>query len=115
MIISNSAYRRTTLLAYKPVLGLLMDFHTSKDSGEVLKVVEQASSLNTLVKMVLFDIAPIFLDLVVAIYYVIHLFDAYVLFIILFMGAAYITIGFYCTTLSQRKRRDYVEKQRTER
>jgi ABC-type transport system involved in Fe-S cluster assembly fused permease/ATPase subunit len=62
MVISNSAYRRTTLLAYKPVLGLLMDFHTSKDSGEVLKVVEQASSLNTLVEMVLFDIAPIFLD-----------------------------------------------------
>jgi ABC-type transport system involved in Fe-S cluster assembly fused permease/ATPase subunit len=114
MVISNSAYRRITLLAYKHVLGLSMDFHTSKDSGEVLKAVEQASSLNTLVEMVLFDIAPIFLDLVVAMYYVTHLFDAYMAFIILFMGAAYITIGWYFTTLSQPKRRDYVEKQRTE-
>jgi ABC-type transport system involved in Fe-S cluster assembly fused permease/ATPase subunit len=114
LVISNSAYKRITLLAYKHVLGLSMDFHTSKDSGEVLKAVEQASSLNSLIEIVLFDVAPIFLDLVVAMYYVTHLFDAYMAFIILFMSAAYITIGWYFTTLSQPKRRDYVEKQRAE-
>lgn len=114
MVISNSAYRRITLLAYEHVLGLSMDFHTSKDSGEVLKAVEQASSLNTLIEMALFDVAPIFLDLFVAMYYVTHLFDAYMAFIVLFMGAAYVAIGIYFTTLSQPKRRDYVEKQRTE-
>ncbi|KAH4922016.1 hypothetical protein HBI79_182580 [Parastagonospora nodorum] len=114
MVITNSAYRRITLLAYEHVLGLSMDFHTSKDSGEVLKAVEQASSLNSLIEMVLFDVGPIFLDLVVAMYYVTSLFDAYMAFIILFMGAAYIAIGWYFTGLSQPKRRDYVEKQRTE-
>jgi len=114
LVISNSAYRRITLLAYEHVLGLSMDFHTAKDSGEVLKAVEQASSLNSLIEMVLFDVAPILLDLVVAMYYVTHLFDAYMAFIILFMGAAYISIGVYSTTLSQPKRRDYVEKQRME-
>ncbi|OAL42518.1 hypothetical protein IQ07DRAFT_671450, partial [Pyrenochaeta sp. DS3sAY3a] len=55
IVISNSASRRITSLAFKHVLGLSMDFHTSKDSGEVLKAVEQASSLNTLIKTVLFD------------------------------------------------------------
>lgn len=114
LVITNSAYQRITLLAYEHVLGLSMDFHTAKDSGEVLKAVEQASSLNSLIEMVLFDICPILLDLVVAMYYVTHLFDAYMAFIILFMGAAYICIGWYFTGLSQPKRRDYVEKQRTE-
>jgi ABC-type transport system involved in Fe-S cluster assembly fused permease/ATPase subunit len=114
LVITNSAYRRITLLAYEHVLGLSMDFHTSKDSGEVLKAVEQASSLNSLIEMVLFDVCPILLDLVVAMYYVTSLFDAYMAFIILFMGAAYISIGWYFTGLSQPKRRDYVEKQRTE-
>jgi ABC-type transport system involved in Fe-S cluster assembly fused permease/ATPase subunit len=114
LVITNSAYRRITLLAYEHVLGLSMDFHTSKDSGEVLKAVEQASSLNSLIEMVLFDVCPIVLDLVVAMYYVTSLFDAYMAFIILFMGAAYISIGWYFTGLSQPKRRDYVEKQRTE-
>jgi len=114
LVITNSAYRRITLLAYEHVLGLSMDFHTSKDSGEVLKAVEQASSLNSLIEMVLFDICPIILDLVVAMYYVTSLFDAYMAFIILFMGATYISVGWYFTSLSQPKRRDYVEKQRTE-
>lgn len=114
MVISNSAYRRITLLAYKHVLGLSMDFHTSKDSGEVLKAVEQAVSLNTLIEMVLFDVCPILLDVAVSMYYVTHLFDAYMAFIILFMGAAYIALGWYFTGLSQPKRRDYVEKQRVE-
>jgi ABC-type transport system involved in Fe-S cluster assembly fused permease/ATPase subunit len=114
LVITNSAYRRITLLAYEHVLGLSMDFHTSKDSGEVLKAVEQASSLNSLIEMVLFDVCPILLDLVVAMYYVTSLFDAYMAFIILFMGAAYISIGWYSTSLSQPKRRDYVEKQRME-
>jgi ABC-type transport system involved in Fe-S cluster assembly fused permease/ATPase subunit len=114
LVITNSAYRRITLLAYEHVLGLSMDFHTGKDSGEVLKAVEQASSLNSLIEMVLFDICPILLDLVVAMYYVTTLFDAYMAFIILFMGATYISVGWYFTSLSQPKRRDYVEKQRTE-
>jgi len=114
MVISNSAYRRITLLAYEHVLGLSMDFHTSKDSGEVLKAVEQAVSLNTLIEMVLFDVCPILLDVAVSMYYVTHLFDAYMAFIILFMGAAYIALGWYFTGLSQPKRRDYVEKQRVE-
>ncbi|KAF2124031.1 ATP-binding cassette-type vacuolar membrane transporter-like protein Hmt1 [Dothidotthia symphoricarpi CBS 119687] len=114
LVISNSAYQRVTLMAYEHVLGLSMDFHTSKDSGEVLKAVEQASSLNTLVELVLFDLSPILLDLVIAMYYVTHLFDSYMAFIILFMGAAYVSIGWYFTTLSQPCRRVYVEKQRTE-
>ncbi|KAB2100041.1 Heavy metal tolerance protein [Alternaria gaisen] len=114
LVISNCAYRRVTLLAYGHVLDLSMDFHTSKNSGEVLKAIEQATSLSLLIQMVLFDMAPILLDLVIAMYYVAHLFDVYMAFIILFMGTAYIATGFHFTTLAQPKRRDYAEKQRTE-
>lgn len=52
----------------------------------MLKAVDQASSLNSLIEMVLFEVCPILLDLVVAMYYITHLFDAYMAFIILFMG-----------------------------
>ena len=114
MFITNSSYRLITLLAYDHVLRLSMSFHTSKDSGEVMKAIEQASSLNTLIEMVLFNIAPMFLDILVAMFYITHLFNAYMVFIVLYMGAAYVAIGFYFTTLSQPKRRDYVENQRAE-
>lgn len=113
-VIGNLAYERITILAYRHLMNLSMDFHTSKDSGEVLKAVEQASSLNSLIELVLFEVFPIFIDLLVAMYYVTHLFDAYMAFLILFMGLAYISLGFFFTTWSQPRRRTYVEKQRTE-
>jgi ABC-type transport system involved in Fe-S cluster assembly fused permease/ATPase subunit len=113
-VISNSAFERITVLAYQHVMSLSMDFHSAKDSGEVLKAVEQASSLNSLIELVFFEVCPIMLDLVIAMYYVTTLFDAYLAFIILFMGAAYVWLGFFFTTISQPKRRKYVEKQRME-
>jgi ABC-type transport system involved in Fe-S cluster assembly fused permease/ATPase subunit len=113
-VISNLSFERITILAYKHLMSLSMDFHTSKDSGEVLKAVEQASSLNSLIEMVLFEVFPILIDLIIAMYYVTHLFDAYMAFIILFMGMAYVWLGFIFTTISQPKRRTYVEKQRVE-
>lgn len=112
--IGNQAFERITILAYKHLMSLSMDFHTSKDSGEVLKAVEQASSLNSLIELVLFEVFPILVDLVVAMWYVTHLFDAYMAFLVLFMGLAYIWLGLYFTTWSQARRRVYVEKQRTE-
>lgn len=49
-VIQNKSYARITLMAYKHVMNLSMDFHTNKSSGEVLKAVEQASSLNTMIE-----------------------------------------------------------------
>jgi ABC-type transport system involved in Fe-S cluster assembly fused permease/ATPase subunit len=112
--IGNQAFERITILAYKHLMNLSMDFHTSKDSGEVLKAVEQASSLNSLIELVLFEVFPILVDLVIAMYYVTHLFDAYMAFLVLFMGLGYIWLGLYFTTWSQARRRVYVAKQRTE-
>ncbi|KAF9729660.1 hypothetical protein PMIN06_012983 [Paraphaeosphaeria minitans] len=112
--IGNQAFERITILAYKHLMSLSMDFHTAKDSGEVLKAVEQASSLNSLIELVLFEVFPILVDLVIAMYYVTHLFDAYMAFLVLFMGLGYIWLGLYFTTWSQARRRVYVAKQRTE-
>ena len=114
MVISNSALERITILAYKNMMGLSADFHTSKDSGEVLKAIEQASSLNSVIQMVLFELFPVLIDVAIAMYYVTHLFDAYMAFIILFIGMAYIWLGFIFTTISQPRRRIYIEKKRVE-
>ncbi|ORY03739.1 hypothetical protein BCR34DRAFT_605114 [Clohesyomyces aquaticus] len=113
-VVQNVAYERLTALAFSHIMRLSMDFHTNKDSGEVQKSVDQASSLNQLIELVLFDVCPVLIDLVVAMWYVTHLFDSYMAFIILFMGVVYIWLGIYFTTLSQPARRSYMEKQRGE-
>lgn len=112
--IQRSAFRRITMLAYDHLMNLSMDFHSGKDSGEVLKAVEQASSLNSLVELVLFEIGPVIIDIFVAIWYVTHLFDGYMAFIILFMSLIYVWVGISATTWAQDKRRAYVANQRTQ-
>ncbi|KAF2269730.1 hypothetical protein CC78DRAFT_528902 [Lojkania enalia] len=112
--IENTARERISALTFKHVMSLSMEFHTNKSSGEVIKAVEQASSLNNLIELVFFEICPILIDLVVAMWYVSHLFNAYMAFIILFMGATYVWLGIYFTSWAQVKRRTYMEKSRFE-
>ncbi|KAF2201929.1 ATP-binding cassette-type vacuolar membrane transporter-like protein Hmt1 [Delitschia confertaspora ATCC 74209] len=112
--VQNYSYKRICDLAFNHVMNLSMDFHSNKDSGEVLKSVDQAESLNSLIELVLFDVCPVLLDLVVAMWYVTHLFDMYMAFIVLSMGLAYVWLGISFTSWTQPKRRSYVEKSRTE-
>jgi ABC-type transport system involved in Fe-S cluster assembly fused permease/ATPase subunit len=114
MVIRNKSHARITLMAYKHVMNLSMDFHTNKSTGEVLKAVEQASSLNVIIETLLFQVMPIVLDLGIAIWYVTHLFDTYMAFIVLFMAGVYVWFGIYFTTWNRHRRRSYVEKHRAE-
>ncbi|KAF2194175.1 hypothetical protein K469DRAFT_689218 [Zopfia rhizophila CBS 207.26] len=114
ILVQNYSYKRITDLAFNHVMNLSMDFHVNKDSGEVIKSVDQAESLNGLIELVLFDVCPIIIDLFVAIWYVTHLFDAYMAFIVLTLGITYVSSGVSLTKWSQAKRRVFVEKARDE-
>jgi ABC-type transport system involved in Fe-S cluster assembly fused permease/ATPase subunit len=94
-------------------MGLSLDFHSNKDSGEVLKSVEQANSLNSLLEMAL-DVAPILIDLIIALWYVTHLFDIYLAFIVVVLCVFYIWMGITMTAWAQPPRRKYVANSRSE-
>jgi ABC-type transport system involved in Fe-S cluster assembly fused permease/ATPase subunit len=104
IVIQDKSYACITMIAYKHVMNLSMDFYTNKSSGEVLKVVEQASSLNTLIDLLLFDFSLILVDMLVAMWYVTTLFDAYMTFIILYMGVVYVWFGIYFTNWGRDRR-----------
>ena len=114
MVIQTRAYQRVADLAFSHVLALSMDFHSNKDSGEVLKSVDQAESLNMFVEVVLFTIGPIILDLMLAVWYVTHLFGGYMTFLVLAIGIGYVGSGVWSTTWTQPLRRVYVGKARVE-
>jgi ABC-type transport system involved in Fe-S cluster assembly fused permease/ATPase subunit len=111
--IQNYSYAKICDVAFSHVMNLSMDFHSNKDSGEVLKSVQQANSLNELLEYVL-DTAPVFLDLIIAMWYVTHLFDIYLAFVVVMFGIVYVWSGITLTTWSQKPRRAYVEKSRNE-
>jgi ABC-type transport system involved in Fe-S cluster assembly fused permease/ATPase subunit len=112
--VQQYSYARLKNLAFEHVMGLSMDFHSNKDSGEVLKSVEQAESLNDLVELVCFQVGPVFIDMIVALGYITYLFDAYIAFVVVVVGVIYTWMGITLTTRIQEKRRSYVEKDRHE-
>ncbi|KAI1487030.1 ABC transporter type 1, transmembrane domain-containing protein [Biscogniauxia mediterranea] len=64
--IEQFSYRQITNAAFSHVMSLSMDFHSERDSAEVLKAVEQGGSLTSLLETVVLDIGPTLIDLVVA-------------------------------------------------
>jgi hypothetical protein len=114
IVAENYTYQRISNLSFRHVMDLSMDFHSNKDSGEVIKSVDQAQSLTELLELIMFDVLPIFLDLVVAIWYVPTLFGPYMGFIVLVLGITYVWSGITLTAWAQPKRRKFMEKSRME-
>jgi ABC-type transport system involved in Fe-S cluster assembly fused permease/ATPase subunit len=111
--IENYSYTAICNLAFGHVMDLSMDFHANKDSGEVLKSVSQANALNQMLETVV-DTLPIFLDLFIGLWYVTHLFDIYLAFLILAMTIGYVWSGAHLTSWTRPPRRTYVQKSRNE-
>ncbi|KAH9908528.1 P-loop containing nucleoside triphosphate hydrolase protein [Xylariomycetidae sp. FL2044] len=64
--IKHFSYRQITNAAFAHVMGLSMDFHSERDSAEVLKAVEQGEALTELMDTVIMYVAPQAMDLFVA-------------------------------------------------
>lgn len=55
--------------AYNQIMGLSRDFHTEKQSGELYKSIEQGSSVTSLLETIMFQVVPMFVDIIVAFSY----------------------------------------------
>ncbi|OCL06197.1 putative ABC transporter, partial [Glonium stellatum] len=108
------SYIQLTSVAFSHVMGLSMDFHDNKDSGELIKSVEQANALNSLIELVLFETSPIVIDLFIALAYVTYLFDVYFAFVIIVVGVVYTIITYKFTSWTAKMRRTYTENSRNQ-
>ena len=103
---------RISELAFKHVMGLSMDFHSNKDSGEVLRSMQQGQSLTDLIDLAFFEIGPVFFDLIIAMGYVTYLFNAYAAFILVVAGVVYTYMGIRMTEWIRPKRQKYRDSDR---
>ncbi|KAF2761435.1 P-loop containing nucleoside triphosphate hydrolase protein, partial [Pseudovirgaria hyperparasitica] len=106
------SWQRLNSMAFAHVMNLSMEFHDSKDSAEVIKAVEQANSLNRIVRLVLFDAGPIVLDLVIGVGYITSLFDIYFAFLFLFTAIPFFLVSYFGTKIGRSYRRINQDKYR---
>ncbi|KAK5056655.1 hypothetical protein LTR84_012187 [Exophiala bonariae] len=112
--LENWSYQKLNGAAFDHVMGLSMSFHDGKDSGEVIRAVEQAGSINSLLRTVVLDTSPVLLDLVIASWYLTFLLDAYAVVIVVFVGLSFIFVTHYITAVLKKSRRESAVNSRAE-
>ncbi|EME41863.1 hypothetical protein DOTSEDRAFT_74052 [Dothistroma septosporum NZE10] len=107
MPVNQYGYRMIATTAFNHIMDLDMHFHNEKNSGELIRVIDQGTTLQDLLSYMLFDIGPMFFDLAVAFVYVSILFDVYMSVIMFTIGISYIWIGAKTTAWSIKQRREF--------
>lgn len=75
--VEQNAHRAIATTTFNHIMGLSCDFHDNKKSGELYMSMRQGSSIYSLFESVLFDLLPMFVDLIVACVYLSYLFGGY--------------------------------------
>ena len=101
-----------TDLTFGHIMNLSMDFHVNADTGELMKATEQGNSLTKLIRLLLFEIVPIILDLFVALFYVTSLFDISFAGILVIVTATYGLLTWKGSVWEATKRRVFAKKDR---
>ncbi|GAB7339523.1 hypothetical protein MBLNU457_6137t1 [Dothideomycetes sp. NU457] len=99
------ARKKVGTTAFNHVMSLSMDFHNEKNSGELMAGISQGSRLYDMVGFLCFQMAPMMLDLAVAVVYVTYLFDSYMALIVLATFVAYTYVSAKVTKWGASKRR----------
>lgn len=93
--------------AYNQVMELSCDFHDNKQSGELYQSIRQGSSVNHLLRMLIFQFGPRILDIIVGYGFLYHLFGPYMAFIAAATTISYLSTVFYFNTKQSRSRREF--------
>lgn len=112
--VQQFAYKQLGARSFAHIMGLSMDFHNEKQSGELIRAIDQGQNLTGMLSFMCFEIAPIFIDLIVAFVYVYLLFDIYMSIILALVGLAYIWVGAKTTAWSVKRRRRFNTAYRNE-
>ncbi|OLN81455.1 Heavy metal tolerance protein 3 [Colletotrichum chlorophyti] len=73
--ISQNSYRALTSAAFEHVHSLSLDFHLGKRTGEVLSALNKGASINSFLEQATFSVAPMVVDLFLAIFFFCYYFD----------------------------------------
>ncbi|ETN36203.1 uncharacterized protein HMPREF1541_08480 [Cyphellophora europaea CBS 101466] len=112
--VSNRTRLRLSVAAFDHVMGLPMSFHDSKASGELIKAVEQAGSMSSLLRMLALETAPFLIDVVVALWYVNAILGIYGAVIVLYVGVAFSFVTYTISIVMAKARRTYAADSRSQ-
>lgn len=105
--VEQYSYYQMCTMAYSHIMGLSMDFHQDKSTGDTYGAISQGRSVNDLMESLLFEILPMVLDLGVAFGFLYHLFGPYMALNVAVVSTAYIWVSTRFNHARKQIRRAY--------
>ncbi|KAF4451307.1 hypothetical protein F53441_5728 [Fusarium austroafricanum] len=112
--IKQFSYRSLTNAAFNHVLSLPMEFHSDRDSAEVMKAIEQGEALTNVLDMLVIELLPTVVDLGIAFVLLYWKFNSYVALAMLLGSIFFITFEVKATGWNLDNRRESTKAQREE-
>lgn len=112
--IENFSYRGLTNAAFGHVMDLSMDFHSERDSAEVIRAIEQGHAITSLLSTLVLEILPTSLDLVIALVYLSQKFNNFVAIALLAATIAFTAAEVLATSWNLNNRRNMAKASRQE-
>ncbi|WVR03950.1 hypothetical protein IAU60_000949 [Kwoniella sp. DSM 27419] len=102
--------REMQSLCFNHLLDLSLAYHTKRNTGEVMRIIERGSAINELFRTVLFQIIPTFADIVIGFSVFIWLFGPLMTGAVLLIMIPYMIFTFFSTQLRKKLRKTYIER-----
>lgn len=112
--IRRYSYEAITNAAFKHVMDQSIDFHSTQDSAEVMKSIEQGFALSNVLESVVFDILPTLMDTLIACGMFYRKFNSTVALVLLGAAVVYLTAEVFSTKLTINDRRRMTKAERVQ-
>ncbi|KAF5664972.1 HMT1-like vacuolar membrane protein [Fusarium heterosporum] len=112
--IKQYSYRSLTNAAFNHVLSLPMEFHSERDSAEVMKAIEQGEALTNVLDNVLIELLPTVVDLVIGVIFLYWKFNSYIALAMAMAAVIFITFEVKATSWNLDNRRESSKSKREE-
>jgi ABC-type transport system involved in Fe-S cluster assembly fused permease/ATPase subunit len=112
--IKQFSYKQLTNAAFNHVMSQSIDFHSTQDSAEVMKAVEQGEALGNVLESVIIDIVPTLIDIIVACTIFSRKFTPAVAMVLLGASIVYLATEAFSTRLTTGDRRNVTKAERLE-
>lgn len=112
--IKQFSYRQISNASFNHIMNLSLDYHSERDSAEVMKAIEQGEALANILETLILEILPTTLDLIIAFGFLYWKFGIYVPLVMAIASAIFMSLQFITSNWNIDNRRQSARAQREE-
>ncbi|WWD16670.1 hypothetical protein CI109_101100 [Kwoniella shandongensis] len=103
------------MLCFNHLLDLSLSYHTKRNTGEVMRIIDRGSAINELFRTILFEVFPTVADVFIGLAVFLWLFGPLITVGVMIVMIPYIGFSVYSTRRRQKLRQSYIDSDVSQR